>query len=444
VSERVIVVGAGIAGLTAAYRLVQQGHEVTVLEADAIVGGRMASIERDGYRMDLAAVSLSDKYTQMHDLIRDVGIADQVVSCPDLIGIPKDGEMHRLHSASARKVAMTGLLSWRSKLAAARLALDGRRLSRVIDWDDLGAAEGFDEETARDWVLRRGNAEIEYVTDAVVRGGLMTRSDRMSALDLQFLMVSFFGAGLFTFPGGVGVLPEALAARLDVRLGTRVTEVEEHAGGVRVSSVTGDGGETTEDASACVITLNAHQMAAIHPQLPAEHRAIVDATDYVRLITISLALDRRPAEPSMFLALAERVDPDLCGIFLDHNRHPSRVPPGAGLATAFWHHDWNTREWETPDEEIVERTVEATARLLPGLDSSVVFSNVKRWDAAFIYSRPGTYKALHTIAASRPAARRIHLAGDYFGGPSTNTSLCSGEFAAAQVARSLRAVPVPA
>jgi protoporphyrinogen/coproporphyrinogen III oxidase len=434
-AERIIVVGAGIAGLTAAFRLSQRGYQVTVLEAEDIVGGRMSSMEREGYRFDRAAVSLSAKYEKMDKLISAVGIADQVVPCPDTIGIPRDGTIHRIRSKSIWRSAATGLLSTRSKLTAARLGLDCRRLARVIDWDDIGAAEGWDNETAKQWVLRRGNAEIEeHVADAVVRGGLMMRTDTMSAMDLQFLMVSFFGADLFTFADGVGVLTKAIAAKLDVRRNTRVTNVEESRDGVRVSSVTSGGAERTEDAAAAVIALTSHQMAAIHPALPPEHREIVMNTDYVRLIAVSMALDCCPAETSMFIGVPEKVHPDLCGLFSDHNRHPSRAPEGKGLVTVYWHHDWNTAEWETEDDVIVDKTIAAASEFIPEIDNNVRFANLTRWNASFIYSRPGTYKALHHVAAARENAKRIHLAGDYFGGPSTNTSLSSGDLAATRLA----------
>ena len=51
--DRVVVVGAGPAGLTAAYQLAKQGVAVTVLEGDDVVGGISQTAQYKGYRFDI-------------------------------------------------------------------------------------------------------------------------------------------------------------------------------------------------------------------------------------------------------------------------------------------------------------------------------------------------------------------------------------------------------
>ena len=54
-SKPVLVIGAGPAGLTAAYRLVQVGEQVIVLESDSVVGGISRTVQVDGWRFDIGA-----------------------------------------------------------------------------------------------------------------------------------------------------------------------------------------------------------------------------------------------------------------------------------------------------------------------------------------------------------------------------------------------------
>ena len=52
-ADDVVIIGAGPAGLTAAYELARKGKDCTVLEADDIVGGISRTVERDGWRFDI-------------------------------------------------------------------------------------------------------------------------------------------------------------------------------------------------------------------------------------------------------------------------------------------------------------------------------------------------------------------------------------------------------
>ncbi|MFI8459910.1 flavin monoamine oxidase family protein [Kitasatospora sp. NPDC085464] len=70
-----VVVGAGLAGLTAADGLVAHGIDVTVLEARDRVGGRTHGIEASpGTRVDAGAAYLGDKHTELHALITELGL----------------------------------------------------------------------------------------------------------------------------------------------------------------------------------------------------------------------------------------------------------------------------------------------------------------------------------------------------------------------------------
>jgi phytoene dehydrogenase-like protein len=66
-SDHVVVVGAGLAGLSAALYLAGRGRRVTVVEREAWPGGRAGRLEIDGYRIDTGPTVLT-----MPDIIDDV------------------------------------------------------------------------------------------------------------------------------------------------------------------------------------------------------------------------------------------------------------------------------------------------------------------------------------------------------------------------------------
>ena len=64
----VVVAGAGPAGLTAAYKLVQAGDEVVVAESDDVVGGISRTVERGGWRFDIGGHRFFTKVQPVEDL----------------------------------------------------------------------------------------------------------------------------------------------------------------------------------------------------------------------------------------------------------------------------------------------------------------------------------------------------------------------------------------
>jgi oxygen-dependent protoporphyrinogen oxidase len=75
--KRAIVLGSGLAGLSAEYRLREWGWQVTVFESLGRVGGRVSSESLDGFVFNVGPVIVTDKYAEYMKLVRDVGLSDR-------------------------------------------------------------------------------------------------------------------------------------------------------------------------------------------------------------------------------------------------------------------------------------------------------------------------------------------------------------------------------
>ena len=71
-ASRVVVIGAGLAGLSAACYLRADGHDVTVLEREPLPGGRSTRITQDGFAFDIGATVLTMPGL-IDDALRQVG-----------------------------------------------------------------------------------------------------------------------------------------------------------------------------------------------------------------------------------------------------------------------------------------------------------------------------------------------------------------------------------
>lgn len=442
--NKAIVVGGGIAGMTAAFRLKQAGFSVRVLEAEDHVGGRMATIERDGFRIDTAAAILPTTYTRMVKLIADAGLGDDVVPTSDLVGIARGGVVHHLRSSRAPVDGLkTRLLSPVAKTQLLKVIADVVRAGDRLDWYDLGRAADLDTETARQWADRRLSREVlDYIVDPALGSLFVASPDRLSVVDFLFAVRNILGGSFFNSPNGVGFLPEGLARHVDVELSARCTGVEERAGGVTVTWDRAGEGEHVEEAAVCVIALSGHQMLAVYPQLDAVRREVVSDIEYSTCVDVHLALSRPPDEPAMMIQVPSQVDADLCVVVLDHNRAPGRAPAGKGLLTSYWHTAWADEQWDRSDDEVVAAALPAIDRLLPGVADSVEFAHVQRWRPAVVMSRPGTYRDLARFSAATDPRARVQLCGDYLSASTTHASLCSGERAAERLVAAHRPGPV--
>ncbi len=90
---KIVVIGAGPAGLTAAYQLVKRGVPVTVVEGDAMVGGISRTAERDGWRFDMGGHRFFTKVPAVEALWHEILPAEEFLLRPRMSRIYYDGKL---------------------------------------------------------------------------------------------------------------------------------------------------------------------------------------------------------------------------------------------------------------------------------------------------------------------------------------------------------------
>src|SRR5919199_2186418 len=111
--DRVVIVGAGPAGLTAAYLLAKHGVAVTVLEGDDIVGGISRTAQYRGYRFDIGGHRFFTKVKPVEDLWHEI-LGPEFISVPRLSRIYYDGKFFDYPLKAANALAGLGL--WKATL----------------------------------------------------------------------------------------------------------------------------------------------------------------------------------------------------------------------------------------------------------------------------------------------------------------------------------------
>jgi protoporphyrinogen oxidase len=302
--QEVLVIGAGPAGLTAAYELSRHGIRGTVLEADSVVGGIARTVERDGYRFDIGGHRFFTKVKEIERLWDEM-LGEPMLTRPRLSRIFYDGKFYDYPLRAGNALRNMGLFTaarCMASYAAARLwpipnpanfeqwvtNQFGSRLYRMFFKSYTEKVWGVPcTQIGADWAAQRikGLSLGEAVRNALFgpkRGNVVT-----TLIDE------------FRYPRlGPGQLWEACAkhvrdSKWEVRLDTPVIGLALH--GARVTAVTAqspDGHMQRFRAEHVFSSMPLRQLLrAMDPPPPAEVLAAADSLTYRDFLTVALVLD---------------------------------------------------------------------------------------------------------------------------------------------------------
>ncbi len=163
---KVVVIGGGLAGLTAAADLAASGAQVTLLEKRPVLGGKVSSWDADGWPVESGLHIFFGCYTELLAMMRRVGAYPNILWKEHSIHVARPGGREsRFHFPSLPApfngiLAFTtnDLLSWREKFTNVRALIRPwlRSLDKVAQWDDRTYAQwhrayGIDEGVLTKW-----------------------------------------------------------------------------------------------------------------------------------------------------------------------------------------------------------------------------------------------------------------------------------------------------
>ncbi|MGW3263220.1 protoporphyrinogen oxidase [Streptomyces sp. NPDC001056] len=309
-SGHVVVIGAGVAGLAAAHRLLERGARVTVLEASERVGGKLLPGEIAGVRVDLGAESMLARRPEAVALAREVGLAGRLQP-------PAVASAAIWTRGALRPMPKGHVMGVPGTAAALAGVLSDDGLARIEQDAVLPRTEVGDDVAVGEYVAARlGREVVDRLVEPLLGGvyaGDAYRISMRSAVPQLFeaarahasltegvreiqaraAATQQTGPVFMGIEGGVGTLPLAVAESVrsrggEIRTNTPVTGLRrDPAGGWRVTA-----GEQQLHADAVVVAVPAPAAARLlRPESPAA-AAELAAVEYASMALITLAYRR--------------------------------------------------------------------------------------------------------------------------------------------------------
>ncbi|WP_226023147.1 NAD(P)/FAD-dependent oxidoreductase [Halomicrobium salinisoli] len=265
------VVGGGIAGLAAAYRLQQRGRDVRVFEAGDQVGGLAATYETAGDPIEKFYHHLSKSEQTIVDLAEDLGLGEAVEWRIGENAYYVDGTVHPMDKPW--EILAFPHLSVYDKFRLAMLTLDVDVRGGVPSFDTYERLEDFEDVRAVDFI-REHTTERVYRNffEPLLDAKFGERKDEVSAAWLLG-RIKFRGERdilkgeiLGYFEGGFGRLLDALleaVGRETVTTGARVQDLDVSGGAVSSMTVETAAGTETHDVDGVVVATMPHVLEAL-------------------------------------------------------------------------------------------------------------------------------------------------------------------------------------
>lgn len=426
--KRVVVLGAGLAGLAAAWDLLSKGYDPVVLEAKDRPGGRVRTVRapfRQGGYAEAGAVRIPSRHELTLKYIRLMGLESKLVPYEQDTGARLWYLQRRRFATPAGDWPLDGLTAQEKAAPFAMLqAYLGPALAAVGDptAPDFPSSAALELDVYRiDEYLRKAGASDTWIQILLASEGNARRMNALAVAMVEAPLLS--SARTFGLLGGNDQLPYAMAARLGhrVKYNSPVLRLAHGKDGVTVTYRDRSGAQHQAQADHCVCTLPfpVLRRVEIAPAFSANKMASIERYQL-------LPIARQYFQTQSRFWLDDRIG-RLGGLNMVGtdtvvervwNTSLLQPDPRMGMLHSYMFDDHAVAFASLDRRERARKWRRAISRFLPGLqDREVVATYAKVWQddpwqrGGMAFIQPDQFKWLWP--AARQAEGRVHFAGEH-------------------------------
>ncbi len=431
----IVILGAGISGLSAAYYLSRQGFSVAVLEKSSLTGGAIRSQQKDGFLIESGPNSTLETTPLLKEMFTELGITDEMIYANDQAKnryIVRDGKLQAL-PMSPGAFLKTPLFSAGAKL-------------RLLKEPFIKAAPAEREESLAEFVRRRlGREFLDYAINPFVAGVYAGQPEQLSVknafpklhqLEQKYgslikgtilgarerkkrAETSKTSARLLSFRKGLQTLPAAIHQYLGDQVFTSATikHIRNEAGRYFTTALV-DGEPLQFESRAILSTIPAYAYNALPIDLQDFPHNALQEIKYPPVTMVFLGYHKKPDSRELdgfgFLVPAKE-QRQILGTIWSSTLFPERSPEEGIALTTFVGGSRQPSLANQPPESL-EKLVREDLKSLLGIERAPDFIRIKQWPLAIPQYKIGHHHLIAALEKFEAAQPGFFFSGNFRGG----------------------------
>ncbi|MEH2919589.1 protoporphyrinogen/coproporphyrinogen oxidase [Samsonia erythrinae] len=432
--KKIIVVGGGSSGLTAAYTLKRHGYDVTLFDQDKRPGGRLKMYQKNGFSINIATQLFVPSYKMAHQLAKELDIADQFMTVDmNLMRVYYDNGWVNTNPRSADERAR----------AEAYAQSMGPNLPRLLEWvanisqgiyegsaDWMADLDSDDSGNFADYIRKYfGEEVLENFVQPIVATLAQDNPDKFGIAYGVMLMKSVVGGPCEVLKYGVGDLATQMINYLGDSIVPdspvkEVKVVNGRATGVVVN-------DTFYESDAVICATEGSKVIGLIPGLSDAQKQAISKVTYCGCMHSMLFYDTVLSDDMMGGMIPRRTGAPFCGLLLNSRYGNAALPPGKECVSLFYYGAGRDKYWNASQEEIAQVSASEFKKFFPSLPKDYLFAHTEKIPYAIYTMQAGSATAMRKLREQHyQDVKGLYLAGEYLYTGSVESALNSGRRAA--------------